>query len=445
VKLLKVIFLTVFFCFNVFAQAVPMVTDTKETSLAPVLKKVLPAVVNIAVRGELPPMIMPDKRVRDLGIIPKFEGIGSGVIVDADKGYILTNAHVVKDAQAITVTLNDGGRLRAKVIGYDIPSDIAVIQVKVKRLTAIPFGDSDKLKVGDFVAAIGNPFGLQHTVTSGVISALERTHLGIEGHENFIQTDASVNPGNSGGALVNMQGELVGINTAALSTVRVGGNIGLNFAIPSNMAKSVMDQLVQYGNVKRGIFGIMVQDITPALAETMKLPQNEGALVSKVLPGTPADKAGVKAKDIVVKVMGKPIHSAAQVTNVIGLLRAGSKLNLQIWRDSRTLDINSEVADLDAMKQQMENAPKALLWGLELNNFDQLLNNESIKGVVVLDMDDTSVAYSSGLHPGDVIVAAANQSVHNIEELQKIVQQHPDQVLLEVRRGLNGVMFVVLD
>lgn len=438
-----------FFLFGVCTHAAPpVVANNQNASLASTLKKVLPTVVNITVRGELPPMLFPDKRANPNGdpeMSPKFAGIGSGVIVDADKGYILTNAHVVKDAQAITVTLNDGRHFRAKTIGYDIPSDVALIEIKAKHLTAITFSDSDKLKVGDFVAAIGNPFGLQHTVTSGVISALERTHLGIEGHENFIQTDASVNPGNSGGALVNLQGELVGINTAALSTARIGGNIGLNFAIPSNMAKSVMDQLIKYGNVKRGIFGVSVQDITPALAETMHLPNNEGALVSQVLPGTPADKAQVKVKDVIISVMGKPIHSAAQVTTTISLLRAGTKFDLHLWRDNHTINISSASVDIDEIKKNMENAPKALLWGLQLRNFDQLLNNQQVKGVEVLDMDDNSTAYSSGLRPGDVIVAASNQPVRTIEELQNIVQKNSEQLLLEVRRGLDGVMFLVLE
>lgn len=448
-KKLSTLFLFMLFLFGACAHAAPpIITNNQNLSLAPTLKKVLPAVVNIAVRGELPPILIPDKRANgdgDTGMISKFEGIGSGVIVDATKGYVLTNTHVVKDAQVITITLNDGRRLHAKIIGYDIPSDVAVIQIKAKRLTAIPFSDSDKLKVGDFVAAIGNPFGLQHTVTSGVISALERTHLGIEGHENFIQTDASVNPGNSGGALVNLNGELVGINTAALSTARFGGSIGLNFAIPSNMAKSVMEQLITYGNVKRGIFGVTVQDITPALAETMHLPNNEGALISQVLPNTPADKAQVKIKDVIINVMGKPMRSAAQVTNTISLLRAGTKFDLQIWRDNKTINISTASVDLDEVKQNMENAPKALLWGLQLRNFDQLLNNQQVKGVEVLDMDDTSVAYSSGLRPGDIIIAAANQPIQTIEALQNIVQKNPEQLLLEVQRGLAGMTFLVLE
>ena len=446
-KTLKTACLTILLCLGIAAHATPNATvNANNTSLAPILHKVLPAVVNIAVRGELPPTLVLNKRNQEnIGMIPKFEGVGSGVIVNAEKGYILTNAHVVKDAQAITVTLNDGRRLRAKTVGYDIPSDIALIQVKAKRLTAITIADSDKLRVGDLVAAIGNPFGLQHTVTSGVVSALERTNLGIEGHENFIQTDASVNPGNSGGALINLQGELVGINTAALSTLHAGGNIGLNFAIPSNMAKNVMEQLIQYNNVKRGVFGVTVQNITPALAETLHLPNSEGALVTQVIPATPAAQAQMQPKDVITAVNGKPVHSAAQVTNTISLLRAGTKFNLQVLRNNQNLTITSITADLDDIKQKMDNAPKALLWGLELRNFDQMLSNEPIRGVEVLDMDDTSIAYSSGLQPGDVIVAADNQPVHTTEALQKIVQQHPEQVLLEVRRGFTGVLFVVLE
>jgi len=327
------------------------------TSLSPMLKKTLPSVVNIATHGELP-IIQESSRSRpspqnpgSMLVPPKFDDFGSGVIVNADQGYIMTNAHLVKDAQIIMITLNDGRRMRARMVGYDAPSDIAILQINGKYLTEAPFGDSDKLNVGDFVAAIGSPFGLQQTVTSGVVSGLERTNLGIEGFENFIQTDAPINPGNSGGALVNMQGELIGINTAILSTSNVGGNIGIGFAIPSNMAKSVMEQLIKYGKVERGIIGVGVQNITPALASAMNLPNTEGALVSQIVPNSPADKAGIKVKDIIVALNGKKIHSALQISNTVGSMRVGTDVALELKRNGKTIKADMTIANTDELKK----------------------------------------------------------------------------------------------
>lgn len=425
-------------------------------SLAPMLKLVLPSVVNISVHGEAPitPNPSPKKRLKNsdeendnqepMGP-QKFDSFGSGVIVNADHGYILTNAHLVKDTQMIMVTLSDGRRLRAKVVGFDVPSDIAIIQINTKYLTAIPFGDSDKLKVGDFVAAIGNPFGLQQTVTSGVVSGLERANLGIEGYENFIQTDAPINPGNSGGALVNMQGELIGINTAILSSGTSGANIGIGFAIPSNMAKSVMEQLIQYGKVERGMLGVIVQNITPALANAMNLKNSDGALVSQVLPNSPAEKAGLKTKDVILRLNGKPIHSAVQVSNNISLLRIGSDVELDLQRDGKTFTVKATITDPNKIKIAATENSKQLLAGLQLRNFNQLINNKQEQGVEVLHVEDTCIGFSSGLRPGDLIVSATNQPIHNIEELQKIAAANTQRMLLEIKHGMNGNFFLVLE
>jgi serine protease Do len=420
------------------------VTNIAETnpSLAPMLQKIMPTVVNIAVRGNIPEenLSPSDKQHRRN---PKFEDLGSGVIIDAEHGYIVTNAHVIKDAQAITIMLKDGRSMRARVVGYDSPSDIAVIQITAKRLKNATYGDSDKLKVGDFVCAIGSPFGLQQTVTSGVVSGLERSDLGIEGFESFIQTDAPINLGNSGGALVNMKGELIGINTALIGAVPANAGIGL--AIPSNITKSIVDQLIKYGKVKRGFVGVTVQNITPALAEAMKLQESEGgALISQVMEGSPAAAAGLRTKDVIVKIMGKPIHSATQVINMISLLNIDSKINLQIRRDNKLINFETVVTDPENLKKT-QGASKNLLSGLGLKNFNLLIDNQHIKGVEVLYVDDTSIAYSCGLSPTDIILSAANQPVTSIIELQKIANNHPKQLLLEIKRRLAENIFLVLE
>lgn len=437
--------------FTTFALACfaarPAMVASEVNSLAPMLKNVMPTIVNISVRGQLPMMNIPimdkQKRKHDVNISPRFEDLGSGVIVNAEQGYILTNSHVVKDADSITVTLKDGRKMPAKIIGSDAPSDIAVIQVKAKRLDQVSFGDSDKLNVGDFVCAIGSPFGLEQTVTSGVISGLERSNLGIEGYENFIQTDAPINPGNSGGALVNMKGELIGINTAIISPAP--GSAGIGLAIPSNMAKSVMIQLIKYGKVKRGIVGVMVQDLTPALAEAFHTPSAGGALVSQALEGSPAAAAGLKSKDIIVKIMDKPVHSATQISNTISLMEIGSTVDLGILRDGKPMTLKAKIADPDALKKVQQDAPKSLLTGLMLDNFNKLLDNQQIIGVSVLYVDDSSIAYSCGLRAGDVILSAANKPVKSIDELQEIAANNSKQLLLEVKRGMSGNIFLVLE
>ena len=412
-------------------------------SLAPMLKKVMPTVVNISVRGEIPlpnlPMFVDKHKFN-----PRFEDLGSGVIIDAEKGYIVTNAHVIKDAQVVTITLSDGRSMRAKIIGHDSLSDIALLQITAKRLNSATFGDSDKLKIGDFVCAIGSPFGLQQTVTSGVISGLERNEPGLTGNESFIQTDASINPGSSGGALVNMRGELVGINTAIIAPLPINAGIGL--AIPSNTVKSIVTQLIKYGKVKRGLIGIVAQNITPALAEALKLQEfKEGALVSEVIPGSPAANSGLRSKDVIVKIMGKPVHSAAQIRNITTLSPIGSKVELQIRRANKLINLAPIVADSEDFNKDAQETSQGLLFGLMLRNFNQLINNNQIKGVEILYVDDTSTAYSCGLLPGDVILSAANQKITTITELQKIAEKNPKQILLEIKRRLGGNFFLVLE
>ena len=310
-------------------------------TIAPMLEQVTPAVVNISVLSQAPqaenPLLrdpffrrffnLPDQMPQGRPQV----SAGSGVIVDAANGYVVTNSHVVENAQEIAVTLKDRRRLRAKLIGRDAATDIALLQIKAESLTALPLGDSDRAKVGDFVVAIGNPFGLGQTVTSGIVSALGRSGLKIEGYEDFIQTDASINPGNSGGALVNFQGELIGINTAIIGPA--GGSVGIGFAVPVTIVRSVMEQLREYGEVRRGRLGVAIQDLTPDLAESLNLKGDEGALISKIERGSPADSGGLRSGDVVVAVDGRSIRSATDFRNRIGLLRVGTPVQLTVVRN----------------------------------------------------------------------------------------------------------------
>ncbi|HLH98852.1 MAG TPA: Do family serine endopeptidase [Xanthobacteraceae bacterium] len=308
-------------------------------SLAPILREITPAVVNVSVRGmvkEDNPLYQ-DPYFRQFFDLPKqlerrVEATGSGVIVDSEHGYALTNNHVVEHAANIQVATKDGQNFSARIVGRDPATDIAVIQIRNgSHLKALSMGDSDNLEVGDFVIAIGNPFGLGQTVTSGIISALGRSGLGIEGYEDFIQTDASINPGNSGGALANLRGELIGINTAILAPG--GGNVGIGFAVPINMAHSVMQQIIQHGDVRRGRIGISTQDLTPDLAEAFHTKPNAGAVIAEVAPRSPAEQAGIRKGDVVIAANGVPIRSSTQLRNKIGLTPVGDRIELEVERN----------------------------------------------------------------------------------------------------------------
>src|ERR1700758_5459887 len=333
----------------------PALSEGGVPTLAPMIRKVSPAVVNVATRGTIRERgaqnpLLDDPFFRRFFDVPPdagprerpFQSAGSGVIFDARSGYIVTNAHVVENASEITVTLQDGRDLKADVVGSDAPSDVAVLKVKPDGLSQIPLGDSAKVEVGDFVVAIGNPFGLQHTVTSGIISGLSRSGINPDGYEDFIQTDASINPGNSGGALVNLKGELIGINTAILS--RSGGNIGIGFAIPVNMARSVMEQLIKYGSVKRGQLGVSMYTVTPDIAHSLGLARAGGALASQVVEGSPADKAGIRAGDVITSVNGQPVKSNSELRNAIGLLRVGDRMDIGLVRDGKPLRVTAVIA-----------------------------------------------------------------------------------------------------
>src|SRR5215208_23939 len=338
------------------AAPLPQAAGGAVPSLAPMLARITPGVVNIAVRGKVREQnpLLQDPFFRRFFDLPQnqrpqereTQSTGSGVIVDAANGYVLTNGHVVENATKIEVTTKDNRRLKAKLVGRDPDTDIAVLQIPTNNLTAVPLGDSDRLQVGDFVLAIGNPFGLGQTVTSGIVSALGRSGLGIEGYEDFIQTDASINPGNSGGPLVNFNGECVGINTAILAPG--GGNIGIGFAVPVNMARRVMDQLIRHGEVKRGRIGVAIQDLTPDLADAMKTSHTTGAVIARVDPGSPAERAGLRNGDLVVAANGVPIRSGTQLRNVIGLTSIGSDVALTVDRRGSEYKVSVSIAQASA-------------------------------------------------------------------------------------------------
>ncbi len=433
----------------VYAQAPLVMTASEqgvhEASIAPLLKKVMPAVVNILVQGRIPKnllALLPPRQLRDLPDKGNFTSLGSGVIINAKKGYIITNAHVIQDAQTISVRLSDGRRYQAKKIGADKITDIAVLQIKATHLTSIPYANMNHVQVGDFVAAIGNPFGLKKTVTSGLISALHRSDLSIEGLENFIQTDAPINPGNSGGALVNMTGQLVGMNTAIIGPN--GANVGIGFAIPSSMIKHISTQLIEYGSVKRGSIGVLAQDLTPVLARSFDLKGVKGALVTEVLPGSSAKKAGMKVGDVILGINDDIVDDASQLKTTIGVIRAGKTIEMHILRARKILKLKViiQAKPKDNLTQTVDN----LLEGTRLTNYTELRPGERMfKGVMVLDVTKTSVAWFSGLRPHDVIVAINGKAVTGVQEVRQQLQQKHKRLVIAVQRGIGRIFLVVSD
>jgi serine protease Do len=428
------------------------------TSIAPMLQKVLPAIVNIRAQIKITDFNTYRELQKQRGIKPNnnnnnneedneqnfpttFVSVGSGVIVDAENGYLLTNAHVVNDAQTVTVTLSDSRHYTAKIIGLDKPSDVALLQIKAKNLTAIPLGDSTKLKVGDFVAAIGNPFGIGQTVTSGIVSALDRTTLGIENIENFIQTDAPINPGNSGGALIDTTGHLIGINTAILAPSM--GSIGIGFAIPANMAKSVMDQFIQYGDVKRGLLGIGAQNISPELANAFNLEQNSGAAISHIMPGSPAQKAGLQIGDIVLSINGQAVRNANDVINTVAFLRVDSKVQVDVLRNKKRLSLNANLTDPKQLKKAIEQSDP-FLYGVGLKNISLLSPiHGDVQGVMVVAVEQDSNAWHADLRPGDIITSVNQQKVKSIDDMKNITNKQNKNLLLNVIRGPGAVFLVI--
>ncbi len=447
---IKILLLTLFTFTAIAEEAKPLAT------WAPILKNTMPAIVNVAVQGFVQNPASPedeegeDKQARpQLPEKPKkFQSIGSGVIVDPQNGVIITNDHVIRNASLITVTLNDGRRLKARLIGGDSETDIAVLKIDAKNLKSLPIGNSDTAEVGDFVVAIGNPFGLNsfgnsQTATFGIISATKRSDLNIEGVENFIQTDAAINPGNSGGALVNTNGELIGINTAIISPY--GGNVGIGFAIPINMAKDVAQQLIKFGSIHRGLMGIFVQHLTPELAQAMGYPEElQGAIIAQVNQDSPAEKAGLKPGDIITQINDTKITQATQVKSTIGLLRVGSEARLTIKRDGKEMTLSAMVTDIKKHEQKLQ-ANNPFLYGLALKNFEQdsPLHGPVI-GVQVTGASENSAGWRAGLRPGDIIIAANKQSTPTVRALQMIAQQKNKQLLLQVLRGPGALYLLIV-
>ncbi len=424
------------------------VDGTPLPTLAPMLTRATPAVVNIAAIGHVEirqnPLML-DPFFRHFFAIPEqprrrqTQSLGSGVIVDAANGYILTNNHVIEQADKISVKLRDGREFDAKLLGTDKASDIAVIQIPAENLTALPLANSESLQVGDFVVAIGNPFGLGQTVTSGIVSALGRTNLGIEGYEDFIQTDASINPGNSGGALVNLRGELVGINTAILAPG--GGNVGIGFAIPINMADSIMQQLIEHGEVRRGELGITAQDLTPDLARAIGIDRNQGTVISRIQPASPAARGGLKIGDVILAIDGKPVRNSGDVRNRVGLLRVGTKLNMTIWRDGRTLQRTLTIEP----NRQEKLAGKDVHYQLAGAIFSALpdsLAQQQKDGILVVSVTPESPAWRASLRKNDIILSANRRALHTLEDFRRATKDQR-KLLLNVQRG-DGAMFILL-
>jgi Do/DeqQ family serine protease len=417
-----VFFLALFIAFAARAQ-IPGVP-----TLAPVLEKVTPAVVNIAVLQKSPedenPMLRDPFFRRFFGGPGESEpqiAAGSGVIVDARNGYVVTNAHVVKDAREVAITLKDNRRLPAKLVGSDPGTDIALLKIDPVRLVEAKWGDSDALRVGDFVIAIGNPFGIGQTATSGIVSALGRSGLSMEGYEYFIQTDASINPGNSGGALINLKGELIGINSAIIGPS--GGNVGIGFAVPAVLARAVMDQLIRFGEVKRGRLGISMQDVTGG----------EGAQVADVQGNSPAAQAGLKVGDVVIALNGRPVRGPAELRARLSVVPVGESVDLQVRRGKETALLKARIGELE--KGQVAGGQSiAELAGAVVAPAERKGLPGRNRAVLVTSVEAGSPAFVHGMRAGDLIIGVNQKRVTSVPELAKALQG-TGRIALNVIRG----------
>ena len=423
-------------------------------TLAPLLAEVTPAVVNISVESsrsvEMNPLFNDPffRRFFDLQPPPQQPqrrqqmSAGSGVIIDAEKGYVLTNHHVVENGDRITVTLKDRRQFDAELVGSDPGTDVALVKIDAENLTALDLGDSDRLQVGDYVLAIGNPFGLGQTVTSGIVSALGRSGLNIEGYEDFIQTDASINPGNSGGALVTLDGRLVGVNTAIIAPS--GGNVGIGFAVPANMAKAVVEQLIEFGEVQRGLLGVAIQDFTPDLAEALGLQAGAGAVITQVEPDSAAKAAGLQPGDLIVSVDGRPVAGSADLRSQIGLKRTGRTIEIGIIRNGERQTV------VATLRRGPQSGPQAVGHGLEWLSGAELRNLEpgdplygEIPGVLVVRLDPGSRAARAGIEVGDIILAVNRMPVASVSELREQLMKVDRALALTIQRGSARIFLIM--
>lgn len=449
-RYLQQLFVVVLFAVGMAAHASLPARDANGDplpSLAPMLESITPAVVNISVSStrEVNNPLLNDPFFRHFFNLPRdFKprqrsvSAGSGVIIDADEGIVITNHHVIRNADEITIGLNDGRNVKAELVGSDPDVDIAVLKIEADNLVQLAIADSDHLRVGDFVVAIGNPFGLGQTVTTGVVSALGRMGLNIEGYENFIQTDASINPGNSGGALVNLNGELVGINTAILAPA--GGNIGIGFAIPANMAMSSKRQILEHGEVRRGYLGVYIQDMTPELATAFGLDkQQRGALVSQVEPDSPADKAGIQPEDIIIAVNDKPVMRSAELRHRIGMKAVDEKITVTLLRDGDEEKVKVRLTAASGEQSQVANGGSMAIQKLQGVHLQ-----DTADGVRVVGIDRNSPAMMTGLQVNDVIVAANRKPVSSVAELKKVLNAGKgENILLQIERGGASLFLVI--
>lgn len=421
-----------------------IIAGQQQASLAPIVKEAAPAVVNIATyvqQRQYNPLFQSPffRRFFDLPeqieAQREMQSAGSGVIVDAEQGYVLTNHHVIANSDDLEVTLNDGRKLAATLIGSDEKVDIALLQIPAEKLTALPMAMSQDIEVGDFVLAIGNPFGLSQTVTSGIVSALGRNGLGIQGYEDFIQTDASINPGNSGGALIDLNGRLVGINSAIIAPA--GGNVGIGFAIPTDVTLAIMRQLINHGSVRRGGIGARFQDLTPELAEAFDLDTFQGAVVAKVYENSAADEAGLKPGDIVTHANQRQIKRASDITNRIGLSPLGESLTLQIIRNKMTLEIETDIRPIPIPSAQGGDLSR-YLEGSTLNDLIPQDQEDSV-GVIITELNRRSAAARLGFETGDIIFGVNRQRIRSINALRQYLHQRNVQAF-RIRRGYDELI-----
>jgi Do/DeqQ family serine protease len=422
-----------------------LATDKGEVpSLAPMLDKATPAIVSISVEGtQVSRQRVPEMFKHFFGDSEEqvqerpFKGLGSGVIIDAKEGYVVTNNHVVDNADEIIVKLTDGREFKAKKLGADAQSDIALLKIEPDALAAMPLADSDDLRVGDFVVAIGNPFGLNQTVTSGIVSALGRSGLNIGGYENFIQTDAAINRGNSGGALVSLRGELVGINTAIFGPN--GGNVGIGFAIPSNMMKSLVDQIIEFGEVRRGLLGIGGQDIDSDLADAMNLDVNQGAFVTEVSPDSAAEKGGIQAGDIISEINGRSVTSFQELRAKVASRGAGAELELTVLRKGKREKINVVLGDAT----QNVVVAKEIHPALEGATLTNGKSEQGDNGIIISNIESRSPASRIGLQDGDVIIGINRKKVDNLVQLRTELEDAKGVIALNVKRGISSLYLVI--